>query len=70
MTRRKAAWDYACPTGWFEGIAGLLPIYPGMLEAAWVEDLPVTPQPGIFYGGWVMENLNGTVKGGLGTLGW
>ena len=70
VTRRKAAWAYPSPTGRFEGIAGYLAFYPGMLEAAWVDDLPVTPQPGDFYGGWVTENLDGIVKGGPGTLGW
>ena len=70
VTRRKAAWAYPAPTARFAPIAGFLAIYPGMLEAAWVGDLPVTPQPGDFYGGWVTENLDGIVKGGPGTLGW
>lgn len=69
-TVRKAAWCYPQPTDRFAAIAGFVAFYSGLLEAAWVGELRVTPQPGDFYGGWVTPNLDGIVKGGPGTLGW
>jgi hypothetical protein len=32
--------------------------------------MPVTPQPGGFYGGWVTPELMGPFKGGPGSSGW
>lgn len=69
-TARRAAWSYAAPTAGFAPLAGFLAFYPGAFEAAWVDDLAVTPQPGGFYGGWVTANLDGIVKGAPGTEGW
>jgi uncharacterized protein (DUF427 family) len=70
VTRPKAAWSYPAPTAAFAPIAGFLAFYPGQMDACWVGDVQVTPQPGDFYGGWVTPNLQGTVKGGPGTRFW
>ena len=35
-----------------------------------VGDLPVTPQPGDFYAGWITPNLTGPFKGEPGTMHW
>lgn len=69
-TARRAAWAYPEPTRRFAALAGYVAFYPGAFEACWVDDMPVTPQPGDFYGGWVTENLDGIVKGGPGTAFW
>lgn len=66
----RAAWDYPQPTPRFAALKGHIAIYAHVLSAAYVGDMPVRPQPGDFYGGWVTDNLMGTVKGGPGTEGW
>ncbi len=68
-TALRAAWCYPEPTAAFDEIAGHLAFYVGTLSA-WVGELPVRPQPGDFYGGWVTDNLDGIVKGGAGTAHW
>lgn len=67
---RDAAWAYPEPTPRYAAIAGHVAFYAGQMDAAWVGDVQVTPQPGDFYGGWVTPNLDGIVKGGPGTRHW
>jgi len=67
---RKAAWTIPDPTPAFAPLAGHVAFYAGPMEACFVEDERVLPQPGDFYGGWVTSNLTGIVKGGPGTRGW
>jgi uncharacterized protein (DUF427 family) len=69
-TARRAAWAYDSPSKRFAALAGYIAFYPGPMDAAFVGDMQVTPQPGDFYGGWVTPNLDGIVKGGPGTEGW
>jgi uncharacterized protein (DUF427 family) len=66
----RAAWSYPNPTPVFAPIAGFVAFYPGRMDACFVGDMQVRPQPGDFYGGWVTPNLDGIVKGGPGTEGW
>jgi len=66
----RAAWSYPEPTRAFAPIAGFVAFYPGRMDACFVGDVQVRPQPGDFYGGWVTPNLDGIVKGGPGTVGW
>jgi uncharacterized protein (DUF427 family) len=66
----RCAWDYPEPTARFAALKDHLAIYAHALDAAFVGDMPVRPQPGNFYGGWVTDNLRGTVKGAPGTEGW
>ena len=66
----RAAWSYPNPTEAFAPIAGYVAFYPGPMDACFVGDQRVRPQPGGFYGGWVTPNLEGIVKGGPGTEGW
>jgi hypothetical protein len=40
------------------------------MDACFVGDEQVTPQPGGFYGGWLTDDVTGPVKGGSGTDGW
>ncbi len=69
-TRLRAAWIYPQPTPGFAAIAGHIAVYAWAVDAAYVGDERVQPQPGDFYGGWVTSNLRGTVKGAVGTEGW
>ncbi|MEL6550034.1 MAG: DUF427 domain-containing protein [Pseudomonadota bacterium] len=66
----RVAWSYPRPTRAFAAIKDFVSIYPGALDAASVDGLTVTAQPGDFYGGWVTENLRGIVKGAPGTRHW
>lgn len=47
-----------------------LAVYAHLMEACWVGDEVVTPQPGRFYGGWITKDLKGPFKGVPGSLGW
>jgi len=58
----NAAWSYENPTFDFESIRGFLAVYPGRVDACFVEDEKVTPQKGNFYGGWITTNLTGPFK--------
>lgn len=70
VTAPRSAWAYDTPTPGFAPIAGYLAFYAQAMEACFVGEAKVTPQPGDFYGGWVTPNLRGTPKGARGTLHW
>ncbi len=65
-----AAWGYDTPSAAFEAIAGYVAFYPGRLDACWVGDELVVPQPGGFYGGWITSDVAGPFKGVPGSQGW
>ena len=67
---RQAAWWYDDPTPGFEAIAGHVAVYPGRVDACFVDDERVTPQEGGFYGGWITSRVVGPFKGAPGTEGW
>lgn len=69
-TAERAAWSYDRPSADFAPIAGYLAFYAGLVDAAWVGETRVIPQPGDFYGGWVTPNLDGRIKGAPGTRHW
>ena len=69
-TAARAAWRYQAPSARFAALAGYLAFYAGAMDAAWVGDTRVVPQPGDFYGGWVTPNLDGRIKGAPGTRHW
>jgi uncharacterized protein (DUF427 family) len=64
------AWTYHTPTARFAPLANYLAVYPGKMDACYVDDERATPQPGGFYGGWVTADIVGPFKGELGTMGW
>jgi uncharacterized protein (DUF427 family) len=65
-----AAWCYDHPTAGFGAIAGYVAFYAGRMDACFVDDERVVPQPGGFYGGWVTADLAGPFKGISGSAGW
>lgn len=65
-----AAWAYPAPVGNFAPIAGYLAVYPGKMDACYVDEERATPQPGDFYGGWITAAVVGPFKGEPGSLGW
>lgn len=65
-----AAWAYPDPVPAFASLAGYVAFYPGAMDACFVDDERVTPQPGGFYGGWITGDVVGPFKGSPGTWGW
>ena len=67
---RAIAWTYPDPSPGYEAIRGYVSFYPGRVDAAWLDDERVEPQPGGFYGGWITRDVAGPFKGAPGTTGW
>ncbi|WP_376097290.1 DUF427 domain-containing protein [Roseomonas sp. CCTCC AB2023176] len=67
---RRVAWSYPDPSPAFAEIAGHVALYAGPMDACWVGEDRVTPQPGGFYGGWITPDITGPIKGAPGTEGW
>jgi uncharacterized protein (DUF427 family) len=67
---RNAAWGYRRPTGDFEPLRDHVAFYAGRVDACYVDDEKVTPQPGDFYGGWITSRVVGPFKGVPGSLFW
>ena len=44
--------------------------FPGRVDACYIGDERVTPQPGDYYGGWITRDVVGPVKGEPGSEGW
>jgi len=66
----KAVWSYPTPNGAYSEIAGYFAFYPGRVDACYLDDELVTPQPGPFYGGWITADIVGPFKGDPGTQNW
>ncbi len=56
--------------GGLRAALGHLAFYPRRVDAAYLDDEGVTPQPGAYYGGWVTEEIEGPFKGEPGSEGW
>ena len=65
-----AAWTYRDPTPTFAGIRDHVAFYAEPMEACFVGEERVIPQPGNFYGGWLTANIEGPIKGAPGTTHW
>ncbi len=67
---RRAAWTFRAPTASFAVIKDHVAFYAQLMDACFVGDEQVTPQPGGFYGGWITRDIIGPFKGEPGTAGW
>ena len=67
---QRVAWFYPEPKQGFEQLKDHLAFYPRRVEAAYLDDEPVTPQPGAYYGGWITQEIEGPFKGEPGSEGW
>jgi uncharacterized protein (DUF427 family) len=67
---RRSAWHYPSPSRGFEVLVGHVALYAAPLDEVTVDGVPVEPQPGGFYGGWVTPDVVGPFKGGPGSTGW
>lgn len=66
----RAAWSYANPSAAYGQLAGMVAFYPALMDACFVDDELVLPQPGGFYGGWITSDVVGPFKGTPGTNWW
>ncbi len=64
------AWSYATPSPAYAPLRDHLAFYANRVDACYVGDELVQPQPGDFYGGWITSNLVGPFKGVPGSRGW
>jgi uncharacterized protein (DUF427 family) len=67
---KRGAWTYRDPHPEFEAIQDAVAFYAGPMDACYVDDERVEPQPGGFYGGWVTSDIVGPCKGTPGTSAW
>jgi len=63
-------WYYPNPTAMFAALQNYVSFYAEPMDACYVGDEQVQPQPGNFYGGWITSNIVGPFKGGAGSWGW
>ncbi len=66
----NAAWTYPTPTQEFQPIANYVAFYAQFMDACYVDNELVIPQPGEFYGGWITQNVVGPFKGSPSSWGW
>ena len=66
----KAAWSYETPDEGYEPLRNHLAFYAGKMDACYVGEDRVTPQPGEYYGGWITPNIVGPFKGVPGSSHW
>jgi uncharacterized protein (DUF427 family) len=69
-TAAQAAWYYPDPSPGFELLRDHVAVYAAAMDSCRVDGVPVTPQPGGFYGGWITPELAGPFKGIPGSQGW
>ncbi len=68
--RPRACWTYHQPSAPFEGLKGHVAFYAASMDACFVDDDVVIPQPGAFYGGWITRHVAGPFKGQPGSEFW
>src|SRR3954454_7081265 len=66
----RVAWFYPEPKEGFERLRDHLAFYARRVDAAYLDDELVTPQPGAYYGGWITEGIAGPFKGEPASEGW
>ena len=70
VVAERAAWTYPTPTQAFTVLRDHVALYPGLVDACFVDGARVAAQPGGFYGGWVTPRVAGPFKGTPGTMDW
>lgn len=66
----EVGWRYLEPTNAFAAITGHVAFYAHKVDACFVGEQSVTPQPGGFYGGWITDDVVGPFKGEPNSWGW
>lgn len=70
QTARRAAWTYQRPAAPYGALVDHVAFYAEAMDACYVDDERVQPQPGNFYGGWITSDIVGPFKGLPGSSGW
>jgi uncharacterized protein (DUF427 family) len=65
-----AAFHYPDPRPAFAALRDHIAFYAGRVDAAYLDEERVRPQPGRFYAGWVTDEIEGPFKGEPGSEGW
>lgn len=60
---RYACWYYPNPVPAFAELKNYMAFYAQKMDACYVDNELVAPQPGKFYGGWITKNITGPFKG-------
>lgn len=68
-SREAIGWSYPTAQAPYELLSDAYSFYPGRVEC-FVDRQRVRPQPGLFYGGWVTDEIVGPWKGDPGTESW
>lgn len=63
-TVEDIAWSYEEPIPAFESLRGYLAFYPSRVDACYVDDERVTPEPADYYGGWITSEIFGVEETG------
>ncbi len=66
----RCAWAYPDPVKRYAALRDHVAVYPGRMDACWLDDELVRSQEGDFYGGWITDEIRGPFKGAPGTFGW
>ncbi|WP_181782472.1 DUF427 domain-containing protein [Pseudonocardia pini] len=66
----SVGWWYPRPDRRYPELEDRVALYAAPFDAITLDDEPVIPQPGGFYGGWVTAELVGPFKGVPGSWGW
>lgn len=67
---KNVAWYYTKIFPAYEELIGYVGFYPRPMDACYVDDEQVQPQPGDYYAGWITQDIVGPFKGEPGTWGW
>jgi uncharacterized protein (DUF427 family) len=67
---RDSGWLYRDPNPAYRDLRDHVAVYAGRMDACFLDDEQVIPQPGGFYGGWITADLVGPFKGSPGTEFW
>ncbi|MFI5144383.1 MAG: DUF427 domain-containing protein [Ignavibacteria bacterium] len=54
---RYSCWHYPEPTPEFISIKNYIAFYPQKMDACYLDNEPVTPEPGKYYGGWITKDI-------------
>ena len=66
----RVAWAYHNPQHEFAPLKDYLAFYASAMQACFIDDELVVPQPGHFYGGWITSDVVGPFKGEPGSWHW
>ena len=67
---KQVAWAYPDPAVAFASLKDHVAFYAQYMDACYVGDERVLPQPGEFYGGWITSGIVGPFKGEPGSAAW